>query len=300
MVVMHDLFSRFLSSITPTERELSLGRQHRDTVRARLRMPGVQEILNTGSYIKGTAIRPFEDIDLFVGFDPDEYETNEERVLTRLHYQLGQSFPSSQVRLQTHSVGVIFADGLRVDVVPGFAVKSRPDYYRVRDRDDGLWITTSIRRHKEFFQARLAADHRFRDMVRLVKYWKNCRRRKYGSFLMELLVARAFRGGIPQGRDVALHEFFEWASRGGLRKPVIFTDYYGLDQVSVDPKAVMFVLDPAERRNNVARTVTPEALEELVEAADRSRARSATAISTPSRSEAVRAWRDILPGFPLR
>jgi len=299
MVVIHDLFGEFLSRITPTERELELARQHRDAVKSRIRLDGVRELLNSGSYIKGTAIRPFQDIDLFVGFDADAYGADEERVITRLHYHLGQSFSTSRVRLQTHSVGVIFADGLRVDVVPGFAVKSRPGYYRVRDRDDGLWITTSIQRHKEFFQRRLAADHRFRDMVRLVKHWKNHRRRKYSSFLAELLVARAFRAGIPHGRDVALHAFFEWASTGGLRKPVMFTDYYKLDRVRIDSASPMFVLDPTDHENNVARAVTEEALDELVEAANTARARSRTALATPYRGEAARAWRDILPGFPI-
>lgn len=298
MVVMHDLFDEFLVRLTPTERELDLARQHRDAVESRIRLAGVREFLNSGSYIKGTAIRPFTDIDLFVGFDAAAYEAEEENVITRLHYHLNQSFPSSQVRLQTHSVGVIFADGLRVDAVPGFTVRSRPGYYRVRDRDDGRWITTSIRRHKEFFQKRSDADHRFRDLVRLVKYWKNCRRRKYSSFLVELLVARAFRDGIPQGRDVALHAFFEWATEGGLRKPVMFTDYYTLDRVRIDSASPMFVLDPTNPENNVARTVTEEAVRELIEAADAARARSRTAISTTFRGEAARAWRDILPGFP--
>src|SRR5256885_3038294 len=228
LVQMSDLFDSFISRITPTEHELEIARQHRDTVASRIRLEGVLELINSGSYIKGTSIRPFTDLDLFVGFDATEYEAEEERVITRLHYHLGQSFPASQVRLQTHSVGVIFSDGFRVDVVPGFALRTRIGYYRVRNRDDGRWVTTSVAIHKDFFQKRQDADPRFRDMVRLVKHWKNHRRRNYGSFMMELLVAKAFKDGIPQGRDVALHKFFEWVSGGGLTKPVAFNDYYNL------------------------------------------------------------------------
>jgi len=154
MVQMSDLFETLLSRITPTERELELARQHRDAVESRIKLEAVVDMINSGSYIKGTSIRPFTDLDLFVGFDATEYETDESKVITRLRYHLGQSFPESQVRVQTHSVGVIFSDGFRVDVVPGFALRSRPGYYRVRNRDDGRWVTTSIIRHKEWWRKR--------------------------------------------------------------------------------------------------------------------------------------------------
>jgi len=116
---------------------------------------------------------------------------------------------------------------------------------------------------------------------------------------MELLVAGAFRQGIPQGRDVALHAFFEWASEGGLRKPIRFDDFQSVSKGSVDPSAPMVVLDPANDESNVAQAVTEEALRELLEAADTARARSGTALRASSRMEASRAWRDILPAFPV-
>jgi len=298
MVQMSDLFETLLSRITPTERELELARQHRDAVESRIKLEAVVDMINSGSYIKGTSIRPFTDLDLFVGFDATEYETDESKVITRLRYHLGQSFPESQVRVQTHSVGVIFSDGFRVDVVPGFALRSRPGYYRVRNRDDGRWVTTSIIRHKEFFTKRQNVDARFRDMVRLAKHWKNQRRRKYSSFMFELLVAKAFKDGIPLGRDLALHEFFSWAASGGLKRPVVFNDYYSASGLEL-PSDPLVVLDPTDPRNNVASTVDRQALDELVAAADWARARSGTAISMTSRRDAANVWRDVLPDFPF-
>ena len=297
MVQMSDLFDTFLGRITPTERELEVARQHRDAISSRIRIHGVKELINSGSYIKGTSIRPFKDLDLFVGFSAQEYEAEESRVITRLHYHLRQSFPSSDVRLQTHSVGVIFSDGFRVDVVPGFALRSREGFYRVRNRDDGRWVTTSVAIHRAFFQKRQDRDPRFRDMVRLVKHWKNHRRRKYGSFMIELLVAKAFGNGIPQGRDVALHAFFEWVAGGGLAKPVAFPDHYTLSGMKI-PNDPLIVLDPANPRNNVASVVDREGKDELVAAADWARARSGTALAATSRREAADIWREILPEFP--
>ena len=296
---MHDLFDTLLGRISPTERELDAARQHRDAVAGRIRLEGVRELINGGSYIKGTSIRPFGDIDLFVGFNAEEYGRDEERVITRLHYHLGQSFPQSEVRLQTHSVGVIFADGFRVDAVPGFAVPHRPDFYRVRDRDDGQWVTTNIRMHKAFFQARQERDSRFRDMVRLVKHWKAQRRRKYSSFLMELLVARASSQGIPHGKDIALHEFFAWIAEGGLREPIMFDDFHDRGSANVFDGSALVVLDPANPNNNIARAVDRDALNEFVSAADWARARSATALVATSRKESAAIWRTILPAFPV-
>lgn len=104
---MYDLFDRYLTSITPSESELSRARTHRDTVASRIDLDGFVETVNSGSYIKKTALHPLEDIDLFVGIDVRDY--------------------------------VAFADGIRVDVVPGFQLRTHPGYYRMRDRHDARW-----------------------------------------------------------------------------------------------------------------------------------------------------------------
>jgi hypothetical protein len=71
---MYDLFDRYLTSITPSESEVSRARTHRDTVVGRIDLDGFVETVNSGSYIKKIALRPLEDIDLFVGFDVRDYE----------------------------------------------------------------------------------------------------------------------------------------------------------------------------------------------------------------------------------
>jgi tRNA nucleotidyltransferase (CCA-adding enzyme) len=299
LAAVSDLFDILVRRMTPTYSEFARARRHRDEVVHRLRLPGYVGYENTGSYIKRTCIRPFADVDIIVGFDSDEYSGNTDRIITKLRFQLAQSFPTSVVRTQTHSVGIVFADGFRVDAVPALAHKTKPGYWRVRNRDDGRWVSTNVALHKQFFEKRQSEDPRFRDMVKLAKHWKTSRRRKYGSFMIELLVAKAFERGIPHGRDVALHNFFEWLSSGGLDKPVIFRDYYNASEApaSNDP---LVVLDPTNPANNVAATVEREALDELRSAADSARARSGTALQAGSRAQAASIWREILPSFPLR
>ena len=147
---MRDLFDRYLTSITPSESELDRARTHRDTVASRIDLDGRIETINSGSYIKGTAIRPFDDIDLLVGFDERAYETKLERLVSRMH------------------------------------------------------------------------------------------------------------------------------------------------------RLLLVVMDPACPRNNVAEGMSEAAVDELVNVADKYRARAGTALSQTSRAEAAKIWREILPGFPLR
>ena len=296
-MLMSDLFQSYIVRLTPTEPELERARAHRDLVQQRITLEGVIEFVNSGSYIKSTAIRPFNDIDLFVGFASDAYAKNPNTVIHRLAHHLKQSFPG-KVRIQRRSVGVTFADDVRVDVVPGFAVPSRPGLYRIRDRSDQSWVETNIVDQKKFFRRRQAQERRFRDMVRLVKAWKQRRRLKISSYLMELLVAKAFANGIPRGRDVALHQFFSWLATEAPQCPIVFDDFYSAGDVENIPKAPLVVLDPTNWRNNVASSLSAQGARELLSVADRSRARSGTALDATSRREAAAIWRDILPQFP--
>ncbi len=281
MVLLSDLFDEYVGRISPTQTELDRARAHRDEVTRRLpELAGFKEVINTGSYIRGTSLHPFTDIDLFVGYNPQTYDAEIDRIITRLHWHLGASFPNSRVRLQSHSVGVLFSDEIRVDVVPGFAVSSQPGFYRVRDRENNRWTTTNIRGHKEFFDRAQERDPRFRDIVRCVKAWKNSRRTKYSSYMVELLITRAARGGLPRGKDVALHEIFTWLSSGAFSWPAN-------------------VPDPTNSANNVASELTHAAYEELVSAADAARARMGTGLRCTSRHEASLVFADVFERFPI-
>lgn len=299
MVATSDLFSNLLFQLTPSAAELQNARKHRDEVQRRLALEGVVEFINTGSYIKGTSIRPFNDIDLFVGLDPGAYAKTKDRVLTRLAWQLRGSYPASIVRTQEHSVGIRFATGVRVDVVPGFADEDE-GYYYIRNRVRKEWVATNPHLHKAFFNARQAEDSRYRDVVRLVKHWKRHRRIRWGSYLMELLVALWLEEeGMPNGRDVAVHTFFSWLAEQDWENEIYyFTDYYDDTDVGDRGDAPIVILDPTNPGSNVASGVTPRDLKELISVADTARRRSATARRATSRTAAARAWRSVLPWFP--
>lgn len=299
MVAIADLFTELVYQLTPSEAELARARQHRDTIKQRLPFPGVVEFINTGSYIKGTAIRPFDDIDLFVGFDANQYDGRPNKILTRLAFHLRASYPISWVRTQEHSVGITFASGMRVDIVPGFLGDEGEGYF-IRNRVRGEWIATSPHIHKEFFSLRQDEDRRFREIIRLVKHWKRHRRTRWSSYLMELLVTHwVEEHGIPTGRDIALHDFFEWVAQQDWENDTFyFEDYYSESELPERTDETMVVLDPANPLNNVAQGVTTTDLRGLVNAANFARRRSKAAINARSRSASAKIWRELLPAFP--
>ena len=292
---MSDLFDDYVQRIKASEAELASARAHRDNVAKRLGLVGVVEVINSGSYIKKTAIKPFNDIDLFVGFDHQKFDSDPKRIINELADHLKQTF-SERARPQRHSVGITFSD-MRVDVVPGFKLANGGGY-RIRNRLDDKWVETDIHKHKDFFKRRQDRDPRHRQVIQLVKAWKRNRRLRIGSYLMELLVSKCFdQDGIPQGKDRALHTFFEWMALGGLREPVVFGDFYPKrDAKRVN--APLVVLDPTNPKNNVGGEMTDSAVAELESVADKCRARAGTALAETSRSRAAAIWRELLPAFP--
>jgi tRNA nucleotidyltransferase (CCA-adding enzyme) len=299
MVAVADLFTDVVFQLTPSESELARARQHRDAIKQRMPFPGIVEFINTGSYIKGTAIRPFDDIDLFVAIDPTEYDGQPTKILTRLAFHLRASYPVSWVRTQEHSVGITFASGTRVDIVPGF-LNDGGNGYVIRNRRDRTWVQTDPNIHKEFFNRRQDQDRRFREIIRLVKHWKRHRRKRWGSYLIELLLTHwADEQGIPIGRDVALYEFFNWVlEQDWASDTFFFDDYYSENELPDRTDTPMFVLDPANPENNVAQNVTAADLQGLLNAAKFARRRSRAALNASSRTAAARIWRELLPVFP--
>jgi hypothetical protein len=58
------------------------------------------------------------------------------------------------------------------------------------------------------------------------------------------------------------------------------------------------VEDPTNWKNNVASSLLRAGVAELINVADRARARAGTALDETSRLRAAEIWRELLPGFP--
>ncbi|RUM44636.1 MAG: nucleotidyltransferase, partial [Hydrogenimonas sp.] len=155
--------------------------------------------INSGSFAKHTAINSKFDLDIVVPFKRNSFDTLEE-MFNHLYNFLTKEYGFYNVRKQTVSIGVEFpSDNVKLDIVPGR--EQREGQYRY-DNDLNLFINyqygtlqkptyikTNIQKQIEYIKAK----ENERKIIRLLKIWKSKHNKKYKSFLLELLVIKAFK-----------------------------------------------------------------------------------------------------------
>lgn len=159
--------------------------------------------INSGSYAKHTAINSKFDLDIVVPFKRDSFDTLEE-MFDSIHDFLYDKYKDkATVRKQKVSIGLEFypdEDGeiINLDVVPGRELNQ--DQY-LEDKKLNLYVNTlyGIIKEKTYIQTNIQAqiDHikakeNERKKIRLLKVWKYNNHEPYKSFLLELLVIKAF------------------------------------------------------------------------------------------------------------
>jgi len=158
---------------------------------------------NSGSYAKHTAVNCKFDLDLVVPFKRNSYATLREMFEDVYDYLYETYKDIATIRKQKVSIGVIFdkdSDGdiVSIDVVPGRELTA-DDYPESRDLNvffnEGMgfiqkdtYLKTNIDSQIDHIKAR---DNE-RKIIRLLKLWKYHNGEQFKSFLMELLVVKAF------------------------------------------------------------------------------------------------------------
>lgn len=145
----------------------------------------VTDVLPSGSFAKGTAIRSGTDLDLFLSIRSDVPNTVKEA------YQ----FLANQLRLrgmspklQNVSVGVM-ANGLSVDLVPARQQNPFCDDHTIYHRRTDSWRKTNILKHISFVRSSGRQSE-----IRALKLWRNQKGLEFPSFYLELVVIRALQG----------------------------------------------------------------------------------------------------------
>ena len=232
-----DDFMRRLE-LTPSEQEKA-STQHND-LRARIReqLGGVLHHFIVGSYARRTAIRPLNDIDLFLVLDPkvhpDRYAKEPAHILDRVRSKLQSCYsaPGPQLRIQGRSVNIEFSStGIGYDLIPAFSMTPfTPQIvedlvYEIPDRDRKAWIKTNPARHK---QRCIAANDRAGGMlnrlIKAAKHWNRGQRDGAGhkplrSFHLEVMAYEAFQAK-PADERRGLRELFTFLkSRVARRCP---------------------------------------------------------------------------------
>lgn len=262
----------------------------------------------SGSLAKGTALKDIDDIDLAVYVTEDEAPSAVNELIPWLATRIRKAFPNfkpEQVVENKFTVTVLYAvSGLKVDVVPIF-YNDDPEWRgHMVSKDTGDRILTSIPLHKEFILVRKKANKtRYRQIVRLLKYWVKQRKIddqnfRFKSFMVELLVAHlADNGLLLSDYPEALAQIFAHVAKDGFKTPIAFNDYYDprLCMRGADP---MHIWDPVNHENNVAKRYDAIRRDAIVSAALDAGDALDGALHAMSKGEALRFWRKIFgPAF---
>jgi hypothetical protein len=159
--------------------------------------------MNSGSFAKYTAINIKFDLDLLVPFKKDSFATLEEMFNDIYDFLYEEYKNEATIRKQKVSIGLEFysdSDGdiINLDIVPGRELNK--DQYSNDDKLN-LYVNSmyGLLEEKTYLQTNIKAqiDHitskeNERKVIRLLKIWKNHNSEPYKSFLLELLVIKAF------------------------------------------------------------------------------------------------------------
>lgn len=181
---------------------------------------GNVETFLTGSFARGTAIRPLHDVDLFVVLaQPVSHDPS--KVLGDVHGVLARKFPNTRIiHPQNRSVHIEFSgSGIEFDVVPAHKVG---DVYMIPDRERNHWIRTNPRLHEEkAICANRQCGDKLKPLIKMAKHWN---RRAGGqgqklmsSFLLEVM-AWEFKD-TPSSYARGLVELFAFLA-GRVQSPV--------------------------------------------------------------------------------
>ena len=230
-----DNFMRGLELTEPEKKEAS--RQHND-LRARIRehLGGVLHDIIVGSYARRTAIRPLNDIDLFLVLDSKVFTNHRtqapEHTLDRVRQALQRCYPapSPSVRIQGRSVNIEFAGtGIGYDVIPAFPqTPFTPQLledvvYEIPDRERKAWIKTNPARHKQrCVAANDQAGGMLNRLIKAAKHWNRAQRGSDGrkllrSFHLEVMAYEAF-AAKPVDERRGLRDLFTFLQERVTRK----------------------------------------------------------------------------------
>ncbi len=190
------------------------------------------EIFQSGSYARGTAIIPINDLDVIwvipndvmkKAVDPNNLDPSDilQDLATRMYDEYKKNNKNVRIKAQSHSVGIYFGetdDEFSIDLVPAIdtdeeneygdkfylvpqilnlSKKQRIKFYQKSDSGNIEWIKSDPKGYKKEAKAINDKNDNFRKTVKFVKSWRrNCKKNypdfPFKSFHLELIVNKIF------------------------------------------------------------------------------------------------------------
>lgn len=258
------------------------------------------KMLHAGSVAKGTALRTVNDLDVAVYVKAGEAPKQDHELVSWLKDRLVEANPNvaeTQYELQTHCVTIHFnGSGLDVDMVPVLYEGDEDDRGWLIRKGTGERVLTSIPLHLKFMSDRkLLYGDDYKQLIRIVKWWKRNNDLRFKSFMIELLWARLADDGLAlTNYPDALEAFFTYIVKSELKDRVSFTDNYSTSSLISQNTGAIEIFDPVNPDNNIAKNYSDQDREAIVKAAHDALDALSEARYAIQKGDAVDCWRDIL------
>jgi len=188
----HQYLQSVLKSQTLEEWEINPLREKRQEIETDMRScfgSFIKNFYYSGSIAKRTAIRLSYDLDLCIYFRRDSFPS-----LYDMYYQVYEAL-DERYRVKEQKVSIAL-ENHDIDVVPARKIDDDTEYANLYRTDTGTYIQTSIPVH-----IRTISESGLRNIIKLMKIWKERHDLHFKSFVLELLVIRASSGKSLYGYD---------------------------------------------------------------------------------------------------
>ena len=199
MATLLQCINQFIEKITPSDLQEDVVQGSYDNLVGYLTKDdcklNIKEVFLNGSYIRGTMIRPINDIDVFAVIDDTDYyinglEPNPQSVLTSFKNYLSSISDYKDKCRQDRPCITIDLSKLHIDVLPALR---HAGALNIPDSSLTRWIFTDPKTHNQNFNdLDRRCNYKAKDIVKAVKRWKNDRSLPLPSFLIEVIAFYVF------------------------------------------------------------------------------------------------------------
>lgn len=290
------LMRRMASRVEPTAEKKEAAARSHNNLRTLL-MQGtfggrVVDTYLSGSYSRGTAIHPIDDVDIVFLIDHTAWREgdilfsdlpNPTDVLRSFSTALRRRYARTSVYTQRRSVRLALSH-LDIDIVP--AIPLEDNLIQIPDTHTGDWIRSGPAIHRELGASINArTDGVFKPTVKLIKYWNSRlpRTARFKSFTVESMAMALFARHSGDDLFDSVLSFYDFMAHvAGETSYGDWNSHYGIDFGMWGPT----VPDPSGATSNVVRGLDADVIERFFDHAIRTRnnlvkaaesARSATA-----------------------
>jgi hypothetical protein len=197
------------------------------------------DILPSGSFAKGTAIKGAVDIDLLISLKNQTPNTLKE-IYDSLFANLSQTYSATK---QNVSIG-IQCQGIKIDLVPAKRMYNMTHPHSIYVNKLDVWTKTNIHKH-----IALVKESPHKNIIKLAKIWRNLHCIEFPSFLLELSVLEALKRRAIGRIDTKFLLYLEYLS-----------DNFIFEKIS----------DPANTNNVISDTLSDDEKIVVIQAAKES------------------------------